>query len=41
MNAEHPEIAEIKWIDDSFYVTKSAYMWKSVRKDTVGIRVPI
>ena len=31
---EHPEIAEVDWIDDSFYVTKSAYMWKSVRKDT-------
>ena len=31
---EHPEIAEVEWIDDAFYVTKSAFMWKSVRKDT-------
>ncbi len=31
---EHPEIAEVKWIDDAFYVTESAFMWKSVRKDT-------
>ena len=34
MSAEHPEIAEVEWIDNSFYVTKSAFMWKSVRKDT-------
>ena len=31
---EHPEIAEIEWIDDAFYVEKTRFMWKSVRKDT-------
>ena len=31
---EHPEIAEVEWIDDSFYVEKSRFLWKSVRKDT-------
>lgn len=31
---EHPEIAEIDWIDDAFYVTQTRFMWKSVRKDT-------
>ena len=31
---EHPEIAEIDWIDDAFYVEETRYMWKSVRKDT-------
>lgn len=33
-NVEHPEIAEVDWIDDAFYVEKSRFMWKSVRKDT-------
>ena len=32
--SEHPEIAEIDWIDDSFYVEQTRFMWKSVRKDT-------
>ena len=32
--SEHPEIAEIDWIDDAFYVTETRFMWKSVRKDT-------
>ena len=31
---EHPEIAEVNWIDDAFYVEKTRFMWKSVRKDT-------
>jgi len=31
---EHPEIAEVKWIDDAFYVEKTKFLWKSVRKDT-------
>jgi len=31
---EHPEIAEVKWIDDAFYVEQTKFMWKSVRKDT-------
>jgi hypothetical protein len=31
---EHPEIAEVEWIDDAFYVVESRFMWKSVRKDT-------
>ena len=31
---EHPEIAEVEWIDDSFYVEETRFMWKSVRKDT-------
>ena len=31
---EHPEISEIEWIDDAFYVEKTRFMWKSVRKDT-------
>ena len=30
---EHPEISEVEWIDDAFYVTESRFMWKSVRKD--------
>ena len=30
----HPEIAEIDWIDDAFYVEETRFMWKSVRKDT-------
>ena len=30
----HPEIAEVKWIDDAFYVEKTRFLWKSVRKDT-------
>ena len=30
----HPEIAEIDWIDDAFYVEQTRFMWKSVRKDT-------
>ena len=30
----HPEIAEINWIDDAFYVEETRFMWKSVRKDT-------
>ncbi len=30
----HPEIAEVNWIDDSFYVEKTRFLWKSVRKDT-------
>lgn len=32
--SEHPEIAEVEWIDDSFYVEQTRFMWKSVRKDT-------
>lgn len=31
---EHPEIAEIDWIDDAFYVEETRFLWKSVRKDT-------
>jgi len=31
---EHPEIAEVEWIDDSFYVEETRFMWKSVRKNT-------
>ena len=31
---EHPEIAEVDWIDKSFYVEETRFMWKSVRKDT-------
>jgi hypothetical protein len=31
---EHPEIAEVDWIDNSFYVEETRFMWKSVRKDT-------
>lgn len=31
---EHPEISEVNWIDDAFYVEETKYMWKSVRKDT-------
>ena len=31
---EHPEIAEVDWIDDAFYVEHTRFMWKSVRKDT-------
>lgn len=31
---EHPEISEVKWIDDAFYVEQTRFMWKSVRKDT-------
>ena len=31
---EHPEIAEVDWIDNSFYVEKGFSLWKSVRKDT-------
>ena len=34
MNNEHPEIAEVEWIDDAFYVEETRFMWKSVRKDT-------
>ena len=30
----HPEIAEVDWIDDAFYVEQTRFMWKSVRKDT-------
>lgn len=30
----HPEIAEVEWIDDAFYVEETKFMWKSVRKDT-------
>ncbi|AOV60266.1 hypothetical protein S820908_117 [Synechococcus phage S-CAM9] len=32
--SEHPEIAEVNWIDGAFYVEKTLYLWKSVRKDT-------
>ena len=34
MVKEHPEIAEVDWIDDAFYVEQTRFMWKSVRKDT-------
>jgi len=34
MSVEHPEIAEVEWIDDAFYVEKGFALWKSVRKDT-------
>ena len=30
----HPEIAEVDWIDDAFYVEETRFLWKSVRKDT-------
>ena len=30
---EHPEIAEVDWIDDAFYVTETRFMWKSVLKN--------
>lgn len=32
--SEHPEIEEVDWIDDAFYVEKGRFMWKSIRKDT-------
>ena len=31
---EQPEIAEVDWIDDAFYIEQTRFMWKSVRKDT-------
>ena len=31
---ERPEVSEITWIDDAFYVEQTRFMWKSVRKDT-------
>ena len=31
---EHPEISEVDWIDDAFYVEETRFLWKSVRKDT-------
>ena len=34
MTSEHPEIAEVEWIDDAFYVEETRFLWKSVRKDT-------
>jgi hypothetical protein len=34
MSVEHPEITEVEWIDDAFYVEKGFVLWKSVRKDT-------
>lgn len=30
---EHPEIAEVEWIDDAFRMEKTRFMWKSVLKD--------
>ena len=31
---EHPEIAEVDWIDDAFYVEQSRWKtWKSFTKD--------
>ena len=30
---EHPEIAEVDWIDDAFYVEQTRFMWKSVLKN--------
>ena len=30
----HPEIAEVDWIDDTFYVEQTRFMWESVSKDT-------
>lgn len=31
---EHPEIAEIEWIDDTFHVEQSRWKtWKSTHKD--------
>ena len=32
---EHPEIAEVDWIDDAFYIRKTRFgLFTSVRKDT-------
>ena len=34
MSAEHPEIAEVNWIDDAFRVYKTQYgLWHSAMKD--------
>ena len=30
---EHPEIAEVEWIDDAFRMEKTRFMWKSVLKN--------
>ena len=31
----HPEIAEVDWIDDAFYIRETRYgLFTSVRKDT-------
>ena len=30
---EHPEITEVNWIDDAFYVKKGMYLWTSVDKE--------
>ena len=33
--SEHPEIAEVDWIDDAFYIYKTRFgLFTSVRKDT-------
>jgi len=30
---EHPEIAEVEWIDDAFYMQQTRFLWKSVLKN--------
>lgn len=30
---EHPEIAEVEWIDDAFYMQQTKFLWKSVLKN--------
>ena len=30
---EHPEIAEVEWIDDPFYMQQTRFLWKSVLKN--------
>lgn len=30
---EHPEIAEVEWIDDAFYMEQTKFLWKSVLKN--------
>ena len=33
--SEHPEIAEVDWIDDAFYIYETRFgLFTSVRKDT-------
>ena len=33
--SEHPEIAEVEWIDDTFYIKKTRFgLFTSVLKDT-------
>lgn len=30
---EHPEISEVEWIDDAFYMQQTRFLWKSVLKN--------